>query len=93
MIDIKNIAKNPHFNFENPGNSAGLIEKYYSPPGYQNFILQSIERVPVKYNIWFLNRFLNPFETDEEKKKGLTLFREIAQETPDNGTRDLLNDF
>ena len=86
------LEKNPHFNFGMPGNLVRAIEKHYKEPGYQDYIIKSIERIPTEYNLWLLQRLLNTFETDE-KEIGVIIFRKILKETTDAGIKEMLEDF
>ena len=93
IIDLlKIIEKNPNYNFGNPGNLVRIIEKY-TLKDYEEKIIQSIERVPTEYNLWLLNRQLNSYETLEERKNGINLFKRILKETEETKIKEILKNF
>jgi hypothetical protein len=55
--------KNPHYNLGMPGNLIGTMEKH------------NIARLSTEYNLWLLQILMNTFETDEEKGKGVNIFK------------------
>jgi restriction endonuclease S subunit len=87
------LENNPHYNFGMSGELMRSIEKHYKEHYYYGFIIQSIERQPTEYNLWLLQRLMNTFETDEEKEKGVEIFKKVLKETTDNGIKEMLEDF
>ena len=86
------LERNPKFNFGMPGNLVRTIEKHYKESGYEDLIIESIERVPTEYNLWLLNRLLNTYE-DDKKARGVSLFRKVEREITDSYVREVVQDF
>lgn len=55
---LRLMEENPNLNFGNPGPMVHFMESYYRK-GYEQFLIQSIERKPTVHTIWMLNRILN----------------------------------
>lgn len=55
---LRLIEENSNLDFGDPGPMVHFMESYYHR-GYEQFLIQSIERKPTVHTIWMLNRILN----------------------------------
>jgi hypothetical protein len=63
---LKLIENNPNVDFGTPGPLIHFVEKFYKN-GYEEKLIDSLDRQPTKHTVWMLNRIING--SDEEKKK------------------------
>ena len=87
---------NPNFDFGTPGYLVSTIEKIsvkFTSEEYFDVLIQSVERVPMEYNLWLMNRMMNTFEDKSQIKKGLTVFQKVTQETANIGLCGLVQRF
>lgn len=52
------IEKNPNVDFGKPGPLVHFVEKFYKR-GYEEKLVESLERCPTKHTVWMLNRIIN----------------------------------
>lgn len=63
---LKLMENNPFIDFGMPGPLVHFVEKFYKN-GYEEKLIDSLERQPTKHTVWMLNRIING--SDKEKKK------------------------
>jgi hypothetical protein len=69
------IEQNPTIDFGSPGPFVHFIEKFYGN-GYEEMLIQSIERFPTFHTVWMLNRLING-SSEQQKKYFLNALRSI----------------
>jgi hypothetical protein len=89
---FKIFENNPKFDFGSPGNLVHIAEKYYKNDAYITELYKSIEREPMFYNLWMLNRYLNKMD-EEQKTMGIMLLKKIVETTEDDVVKGMAKDF
>jgi len=90
---LKLLENNPAFNFGMPGEVVRIIEKHYRESDYFDLLIQSVERTPTEYNLWLMNRLMNTFDSEDEIKKGLSVFYKVMRETDSDAIREITQEF
>ncbi|MEH7356843.1 hypothetical protein V7150_25380 [Neobacillus drentensis] len=72
---LKLIEQNPDVDFGSPGPLVHFVEKFYGN-GYEEKLVQSIQRFPTSLTVWMLNRIINGSE-GEQKKYYLNLLQDV----------------
>ncbi|MFC4323284.1 hypothetical protein [Litchfieldia salsa] len=62
------IEQNPDIDFGSPGPLVHFVEQFYGN-GYEDKLVQSIERFPTSHTVWMLNRIINDSEGEKKEKK------------------------
>ncbi|MFB9077958.1 hypothetical protein ACFFLS_04730 [Flavobacterium procerum] len=73
------IERSPDIDYGGPGPLASFMEKYYKN-GYEELLLQSIERKPTEYTLGLLHRLIND-KNNSEHKKYLAVMKSISLNT------------
>ena len=60
------IERNPNVDFGRPGPLVHFVEGFYKN-GYEEKLVESLERFPTKHTVWMLNRIINGSEGDSKK--------------------------
>lgn len=60
------IELNPTFDFGIPGPFVHFVEQFYNR-GYEEKLVQSIQRCPTSYTVWMLNRLINGSEGEQKE--------------------------
>ncbi len=68
--------KHPNFDFGSPGELVHYLESFYKN-GYENKLVDSIQRSPTEHTLWMLNRIINGTTESEEKDNYLNLLENI----------------
>ncbi|WP_066399633.1 hypothetical protein [Neobacillus mesonae] len=63
---LKLIEQNPDVDFGSPGQLVHFVEQFYGN-GYEEKLVQSIQRSPTYHTIWMLNRIINGSEGEQKK--------------------------
>lgn len=63
---LKLMENNPDVDFGKPGSLVHYVEKFYKN-GYEEKLLESLTRKPIKHTDWMLNRIINGCEGDSKK--------------------------
>ncbi|AZU62393.1 hypothetical protein [Neobacillus mesonae] len=63
---LKLIEQNPDVDFGSPGQLVHFVEQFYGN-GYEEKLVQSIQRSPTSHTIWMLNRIINGSEGEQKK--------------------------
>ena len=71
------LEENPDTDFGTPGPIVHFLETYYKN-GYEELLLESLQRRVVSHTLWMLNRVING-SVEPEKAVYLTRLREISQ--------------
>lgn len=74
---LKLIEQNPDVDFGSPGPLVHFVEQFYRN-GYEEKLVQSIQRFPTSHTVWMLNRIINGSE-GEQKKYYLNVFQDILK--------------
>lgn len=70
------LEKSPNIDFGGPGPIGSFLEKFYRN-GYEDKLLQSLERKPTQYTVYLLSRCCNN-SSDPNKEKYIALIRSYA---------------
>jgi hypothetical protein len=89
---LKVFENNLKFDFGSPGNLVHTAEKYYKNDLYITELYKSIERKPMFYNLWMLNRCLNKMD-EKRKTMGLNILKKVAETTEDDVVKGIAKDF
>jgi hypothetical protein len=73
------IEKYPEFDFGAPGPIAHFIEKFYRR-GYEELLIDSLQRKPNAYSIFLLHRVING-EEGSKREEYIELLRSLAKNT------------
>ena len=57
------ISKHPEVDFGSPGELVHFVEKFYHK-GYEDLLLESVQKNPTVHNIWMLHRCYNDNDPD-----------------------------
>ncbi len=63
---FKLMENNPEVDFGKPGPLVHFLEKFYQN-GYEEKLVESLHRRPIKHTIWMLNRIINGSDGDKRK--------------------------
>lgn len=55
---LRLMENNPNVDFGQPGPLVHFVEKFYKR-GYEQLLLESVERCPTIHTIWMINRIIN----------------------------------
>lgn len=77
---LKLMEQNPDIDFGLPGPLVHFVEQFYGN-GYEEKLVQSIERFPTSHTVWMLNRVVNGCE-GVQKKYYLNVFKNVLN-SPD----------
>ncbi len=77
------MESHPEADFGSPGPIVHFAEEFYGK-GYEEILVQSIQRKPTGHTLWMLNRIVNTLQ-GKQKESYLTLFDQVYQ----NNTVDL----
>jgi hypothetical protein len=72
---IKLMEQNPDIDFGSPGPLVHFVEQFYGN-GYEEKLVQSINRFPTPHTLWMLNRIINGTE-GELKRYYLNVFQDV----------------
>jgi hypothetical protein len=59
------IEQNPNIDFGTPGPLVHFVEQFYKK-GYEEKLVQSIQRFPTPHTVWMLNRIINGSEGEQK---------------------------
>jgi hypothetical protein len=63
---LRLMENNPNVDFGQPGPLVHFVEKFYRR-GYEQLLLESVERCPTIHTIWMINRIINdPYLKDRQ---------------------------
>jgi hypothetical protein len=87
------MEKHKDWDFGMPGSLVHFVEKFYRK-GYEQALVESIERYPTSHTVWMLNRIING-EKDFVKKMGYLniLLTAKNNKSIDFDTLDAINSF
>ncbi|MEL4106275.1 hypothetical protein AAFA46_05460 [Oscillospiraceae bacterium WX1] len=60
---LRLMENNPNVDFGKPGALVHYVEKFYRN-GYEEKLVESLERKPIKHTVWMLNRIINGSQGD-----------------------------
>ncbi len=89
---LKLMENNADFNFGKPGPLVHFVEKYYKN-GYEEKLVESLQRHPTKHTLWMLNRIINGSENDAKEHYLNVLDRILEIHSLDDGTSELTKHF
>ncbi|WP_066069661.1 hypothetical protein [Neobacillus soli] len=72
---LKLIEQNPDVDFGSPGPLVHFVEQFYGD-GYEEKLVQSIQRFPTSHTVWMLNRIING-TTGDQKRYYLNVFQDV----------------
>lgn len=73
------LEKYPNYDFESPGELVHYLETYYKN-GYEEQLVESLNRKPTNLTIWMLNRIMND-NSNVQKTEHLNLLKSISKNT------------
>lgn len=62
---LKLMEQNPDIDFGSPGPLVHFVERYYKV-GYEEKLVQSIEKTPTLHTVWMLNRIVNGADGEQK---------------------------
>jgi hypothetical protein len=65
------MESHPSIDYGMPGGLVHFMERFYRE-GYEQRLLESVERAPTFHTVWMLNRLINGARSDKEKRTLLT---------------------
>lgn len=63
---LRLMENNPDVDYGTPGVLVHFVEKYYKS-GYEEKLIESLERKPIKHTVWMLNRIINGSEGNRKE--------------------------
>lgn len=60
------MENNPDVDYGNPGPLVHFVERYYGH-GYEEKLIDSLKRKPIKHTVWMLNRVINGSEGNKKE--------------------------
>ena len=74
---LKLIEKSPNIDFGGPGPLGSFIEQHYKK-GYEEILVDSLDRKPTEYTIHLLHRLIND-KTNPKRNQYLNILKSIAE--------------
>jgi hypothetical protein len=63
---LRLMESNPNVDFGKPGALVHYVEKFYKN-GYEEKLVESLTRKPIKHTVWMLNRIINGSQGDRKE--------------------------
>lgn len=74
---LKLLENNPDIDYGSPGPLVHFVEKFYNN-GYEEKLVESLERNPTKHTVWMLKRIINSC-SGKRKKYFIKILKDIIE--------------
>ena len=74
---LRLMEENPNLDFGVPGPAVHFVEKFFQK-GYEELLLESVNRIPTIHTLWMLNRIINS-PALKDKEKYLSALKSISE--------------
>lgn len=86
-----------HFMEENPdidyGAPGAVVHFMESIDGYENLLIESINRTPISHTIWMLNRIINGAQNKNRKKYFELMKKQLKRSDVSDNLKEEIEDF
>ncbi len=90
---LRFIEEHPSIEFGMPGAIVHFMERFYGK-GYDERLIESVERKPTTHTVWMLNRVINGTKSPEMKRMLVEVMRHaVLNPASDPGTSQLASRF
>ena len=79
----------PDIDYGMPGSLVHFAERFHHK-GYENELVQSLERRPTQHTAWMMNRLLNGTPPGADRDRYIATLRAALNAAPDTGTRNMV---
>jgi hypothetical protein len=87
------MEQHPNIDFGTPGALVHFVERFHRK-GYEEKLIESVQRKPVAHTVWMLNRLINGTEKVEERKRLIAIMSQVTTNpSADTQTVELANHF
>lgn len=79
QLILEFMEENPEIDYGMPGPIVHFVETYYKK-GYEELLLNSVEKIPTIHTLWMLNRVINDSNLIDKEKYIMTLVQAYKRE-------------